>query len=247
MMQYISRNTKNVVKNCLWFDHFVTSTCKIHHARQNIMHFYNDHQNDANVNCDYRLLSRNYSNSENQSIKVNQIHGTIPLRGKGVAIGQYAELQRRFTVDDVEQYSNLSGDNNSLHQSWNIDNIPAELQDHILLEVDQSTIMKNDSTTNSLFTKVVVHGMLVSSIFSCIFGTLIPGAIYLKQSLDFRKPVHVNDPVVGCVKITRIRHFPSRGGLILTCETKIYAADNETKIYVRGEADVLALSGEAKQ
>lgn len=212
------------------------------------MHFYNAQQNDDNVNCDYRLLARNYSHSENTFIKTNQIYGNIPLRGKGVAIGQYAELQRRFTVDDVEQYSNLSGDNNSLHKSWNIDNIPAELEDQILLEVDQSTIMENDSTTtNILFTKIVVHGMLVSSIFSCIFGTLIPGTIYLKQSLDFRKPVYVNDPVVGCVTITRIRHFPSRGGLILTCETKIYAADNETKIYVRGEADVLALSGETKQ
>lgn len=217
----------------------VRTTCSIRNLRILLCYQKTSHVNDApHVNCD-DIATRFHSSSEHVVTTYRQIHGTIPLHGKGVAIGQYAELPRRFTAKDVEQYADLSGDHNPLHRSWNIDKIPTELQDHVLLKLDEN-VPGSDSTS----TKIVVHGMLVSSIFTCIFGTLIPGAIYMKQTLDFRRPVYVNDPVIGRVTITRVRNFSSRRGLVLTCETTVCSADNETQTFVRGEADVLILSGE---
>jgi len=86
------------------------------------------------------------------------------------------------------------------------------------------------------------------SLFSSIFGTLVPGAIYLKQSLDFRLPVHVDEPVVGRVDITRVRPFRRRG-VIVTCDTKVLQhrqqpqddepqGDLQEIVYVMGSADV---------
>jgi acyl dehydratase len=39
-----------------------------------------------------------------------------------------------------------------------------------------------------------MHGMLSASLFSKVFGTLFPGegTIYLKQSLNFLKPMYVD-------------------------------------------------------
>jgi 3-hydroxybutyryl-CoA dehydratase len=47
-------------------------------------------------------------------------------------------------------------------------------------------------TKDTVFKKPIVHGMLVGSLFSCIFGQDYPGegTIYCSQSLKFLKPVY---------------------------------------------------------
>ena len=69
----------------------------------------------------------------------------------------------------------------------------------------------------------IVHGMLVSSLFSTIFAALAPGCVYINQSLDFVSPVFVDDVVVGRLKITRVRQWPRRrrSGVVVTCDTQI--------------------------
>ena len=75
--------------------------------------------------------------------------------------------------------------------------------------------------------------MLVASLFSSILGTLIPGAVYLKQTLDFTKPVYSDGLVVGRVSVTRLRHV--RKLWIATCDTVVEGDDG---VKVRGQADV---------
>lgn len=93
--------------------------------------------------------------------------------------------------------------------------------------------MKSDDT-NTKSTKPIVHGMLASSLFSCIFGTLVPGAVYLKQTLDFRSPIYANEPVVGRVDVVRVRQFKAKG-IIVTCETNILRKETHC---ISGKADV---------
>jgi hypothetical protein len=71
--------------------------------------------------------------------------------------------------------------------------------------------------------RAVVHGMLVSSLFSSILATLAPGCVYINQSLDFVSPVFVDDAVVGRLEITRVRQWPRRrrSGVVVTCDTQI--------------------------
>mmetsp|Transcript_672 Transcript_672/g.736 ORF Transcript_672/g.736 Transcript_672/m.736 type:complete len:158 (-) Transcript_672:288-761(-) len=68
--------------------------------------------------------------------------------------------------------------------------------------------------------KIVVHGMLTASLFSAIFGTLIPGSIYRSQKLNFRSLVYCNEPIVGRVYVTKVRNMKGRGALV-ACDTSI--------------------------
>lgn len=154
-----------------------------------------------------------------------EIRGTLPMGGVGVVIDQYAEAKRIYTQEDVNSYGQLVGDMNPLHQRWSKSEIPSNVEHHPLLAWD-------DDDEES--TKPIVHGMLVSGLFSCIFGSLIPGAVYLKQSLDFRKPVYVDILVVARVTVTAVRQT-RRKGLIVTCDTHVFSQDQEC---VRGEANV---------
>ena len=47
---------------------------------------------------------------------------------------------------------------------------------------------------NTIFKKPIMHGFLGGSIFSKVFGTLFPGegTIYLKQSMEFLRPMFVD-------------------------------------------------------
>jgi acyl dehydratase len=158
-----------------------------------------------------------------------EIRGTVPPGGVGAAVDQYVEVERTFTQDDVDSYGKLIGDMNPLHLRWSKTQVPSLVESHPLLAWNE------DGSS----TMPIVHGMLVSGLFSCIFGSLIPGAVYLKQTLDFRKPVYVDSLVIGRVTITAIRQW-KRKGLIFTCDTTVLSQGKEC---VRGEADVWVPGG----
>lgn len=96
-------------------------------------------------------------------------------------IGQTASLTRVFTSDDVELFAWLSSDYNPLH-----------------LDIQYAR--------SSLFGKRIVHGFLVGSLISAILGTKLPGpgAVYLNQNMNFRKPVYHDDSVTAVVEVTAI-------------------------------------------
>ena len=73
--------------------------------------------------------------------------------------------------------------------------------------------------------------MLYASMFSAIIGRRSPGAVYLSQSLAFRKPVLVGDTVTAEVEVQRV----ARAGRVLDFATRI--------LNQRGD---LVLSGEAR-
>ncbi|KAL7560748.1 hypothetical protein ACA910_007250 [Epithemia clementina (nom. ined.)] len=215
------------------------------------------------------------------------ITGTIPRGGKGVLVGQWASVHRTFTSNDVQTFGRLVGDLNPLHSnhpkpSSNSNKAPNDQpqqreeeeeedddlwKNHPLLVLQQQEQQQHDgihnpATTTTTTTTELVHGMLVASLFSCIFGTLAPGAVYLKQSLQFRRPVFVGRPVVATTTVTRIRTPPRRGGgggIVVTCQTSVTHPNknnshidndnnhndetNQRVEYVSGEADVWLVRG----
>ncbi len=82
-------------------------------------------------------------------------------------IGDVRSYERIITSEDVHQFGHLTNDLNQTH-------------------FDEAYA----STT--IFKKPIVHGMLVGSLFSKIFGLDYPGegTIYCSQSLKFLKPVY---------------------------------------------------------
>ena len=99
---------------------------------------------------------------------------------KEIQIGDSASIERVICLKDIETFSNLTGDKNPLH-------------------VDQSFAEK------SKFGSRVAHGMLTSSFISTLIGVTLPGegSIITNISLDFRKPVFINDSLRTTIEVTK--------------------------------------------
>jgi hypothetical protein len=210
-------------------------------------------ERDKNNSNNKNLYSDDYTVQEWYDDWTQGMYSTIPQYGNGVTIGQYACMKRKFRINDIMNFSSLSGDRNPLHEIWtSMDEIPDIVSDHPLLEWednDSSTLDQEQHQIQQCLpehekrSKVLVHGMLVSSMFTCIFGTLVPGSVYMKQNIIFKKPVYANDKVLATITINKIRKFPSnssaggsstapaaddlqqqrkiRSGLIVSCSTNI--------------------------
>lgn len=137
----------------------------------------------------------------------------------------FVQVERIFTRDEVTCFGNLVGDKNPLHKA-----MPLEEAIELFPTLTQAGLIRPLSCNHS--TEALVHGMLVSSLFSCIFGTLIPGAIYRSQTLQFRAPIYANDLVVGRIMVTKVKETR---GLLVTCDTTVLCQE---RICVSGEATV---------
>lgn len=122
-------------------------------------------------------------------------------------IGQTASLKKKFQTKDVETFAQLSMDYNPIH----LDTIYAE---------------------KCMFEKRIIHGFLVGSLISAVFGTQLPGegAVYLHQEMDFRKPVFHGEEITATVVLTKIRKEKS----VLYFDTR---CENESgEIVIEGKA-----------
>lgn len=98
-----------------------------------------------------------------------------------------------YSNRQVQEYGNLISDKNPIH---------------------------SEQDTNGGPSKIIVHGMLSASVFSSIFGSLIPGSIYRSQTLDFKRPVYANISFSGRVHVIDVKDL--RRGLLVTCRTNVY-------------------------
>ena len=119
------------------------------------------------------------------------------------------EFRKVFSKQDVEAFAKISLDDNPIH-------------------------LDEEFAKKSIFGKTVVHGILITSMFSKIFGTVYPGigTIYLSQASKFLRPAYVGDEITAKVELTSYDDVKRRGifktecfnssqELILTGEAKI--------------------------
>jgi 3-oxoacyl-[acyl-carrier protein] reductase len=124
-------------------------------------------------------------------------------------VGESFTIERAFSQEDVNRFAQLSGDYSPLH-------------------VDPAYARTTE------FGSCVVHGILLSSLFSQLVGMYIPGkhALYLGQDLAFRKPVLVGEGIKASIKVAG-KNEGTRS-LLLTTEIR----NAEDKIVVSGTAKV---------
>lgn len=124
-----------------------------------------------------------------------------------IHVGQHASMRKTITEADVVLYAAISGDQNPVH----IDEIAAR---------------------ESRFGRRIAHGMLAAGLISAVLGMRLPGSgtVYLKQTLNFRKPIYLNDTVTTTVEITHIREDKP----IATLATTVTNQDGE--VVVDGES-----------
>lgn len=127
-----------------------------------------------------------------------------------IEVGQKAQITRKFTERDVGQYSELSMDFNPVH-------------------------LDPDFAAQSMFGQRIVHGMLVSSLFSGLLGKHLPGegTIYLGQDIKFKKPVYLDQNITATVEVIEVRDDKPIITLATTC------VNDEGETVVTGQAVVL--------
>ena len=79
-----------------------------------------------------------------------------------------------------------------------INNFTSIYKDYNPIHFDDNYCIKN-----KLFDEKIVPGMLVSSYFSTLIGNKIPGhgSIFLRQIVNYKKPIYQNEPLILSVKI----------------------------------------------
>lgn len=122
-------------------------------------------------------------------------------------VGQEESIEKIFSENDVEIFSELSRDKNPVH-------------------------LDEDFAKNSIFKKRIVHGFLYGSLISAVIGSKMPGpgSIYLHQEMNFKKPVYLNEKVTALVRITGFKPEKS----LIYLDTFCYKNDNE--IVIEGKA-----------
>ena len=124
-------------------------------------------------------------------------------------IGQSAEHAHVVTDADIVAFAEVSGDRNPVH-------------------LDEAF------AAGTPFKTRIAHGMLSAGYISAVLGGKLPGqgAIYLSQTLQFRRPVRIGDEVVTKVTVTAIDAEKARVTLSTVCEVA-------GKSVVEGEAVVM--------
>jgi len=127
-----------------------------------------------------------------------------------LTIGMSAEMTRTVEDADVRAFAAVSGDDNPVH-------------------------LDATYAATTQFKERIAHGMLSASYISALLGTRLPGpgAIYLSQTLSFRRPVRLGATVVARVEITALD--AAKGRVTLACRCTVDGKD-----VADGEAVVLA-------
>lgn len=136
----------------------------------------------------------------------------VRLRYEDIAVGAVVEFSRTITAEDVVRFVELTGDMNPLH-------------------VDDAF------GARSAFGQRVVHGMLLAGLFSTLIGMHCPGerALYLSQTLAFRKPAFIGD----AVRVRGIVTAKSDATRVITLRTEVLRGED---ILVTGEARAQVLT-----
>ena len=127
-----------------------------------------------------------------------------------LTIGQTVSRARVVTDADIRAFADLSGDHNPVH-------------------LDEAF------AATTPFKERIAHGMLSGAFISALIAGELPGpgAIYLSQSLNFRRPVKIGDPLEVHITVTTLDSEKARVGLSTVCTVN-------GKTVVEGEATVMA-------
>jgi 3-hydroxybutyryl-CoA dehydratase len=111
-----------------------------------------------------------------------------------LSVGRTAEITRVVEASDLTAFAEVSGDTNPVH-------------------LDEAYAAATP------FGGRIAHGMLAAAYISAVLGTKLPGpgAIYLSQSLKFRRPVRIGDAVTARVSVAQLDERRAHATLATVC------------------------------
>ena len=97
-----------------------------------------------------------------------------------VEVGQTLSMCRTFTQADVLAFADITGDHNPIHSD-------------------------KAAARAAGFEKPLCHGMLYSTLPGTLFARAVPGAVYVSQTLNFKRPVLVDEEVEVVIQVEQVR------------------------------------------
>ena len=106
---------------------------------------------------------------------------------KELQVGDQATYVKKITEKDVGMFAEVSGDFNPVH-------------------------LDETYASHTMFKTRIAHGGLVSSLFSTVLGTKLPGegTIYMEQDSRFIRPVYLDDTITATVEVDEIDEIKGR-------------------------------------
>jgi acyl dehydratase len=97
-------------------------------------------------------------------------------------VGQRASMTRTVAADDIERFTDLSGDRNPLHYDA-------------------------EAAARSRFGEIVVQGGVTSAILNAVVAEQLPGpgTVFLEVAWRFTAPVRPGDEITGEVEVLTVR------------------------------------------
>jgi acyl dehydratase len=128
-----------------------------------------------------------------------------------INIGDIHLHEFSFTQTQVDAFAQVTGDHNPLH-------------------------LDAEYAANTPFKKPIMHGFLSGSVFSFLLGTQFPGqgSVYLRQNMEFLRPMFVETLYVAKLEVTAIDPAKHTAIIATTIMDK-----NTKKVTLRGEATVM--------
>ena len=132
------------------------------------------------------------------------------MRLEEMRSGMSAEHTKVVTAADVELFAGVIDDFNPVH-------------------------LDEEYARQTVFKGRIAHGLLGAGLISGVISGKLPGpgAIYLGQTLRFKKPVHLGDSVTARVEIVEVIESKKRVRLNTTCRNQ------RGEIVIEGEATVM--------
>ena len=130
------------------------------------------------------------------------------MKYKEIEIGFKAESSHAITEEDIIKFAEVSGDFNPVH-------------------------MDEEFAKTTIFKGRIAHGALSIAYISATLAKQLPGAIYMKQTVMFKKPVRIGDIIKTKVKVVDINDEKKRLTLTTTC------SNQKDEDVVTGEALVM--------
>lgn len=129
-----------------------------------------------------------------------------------IEIGQKAEIERKITDKDIMRFAEVSGDRNPVH-------------------------LDEEYAKKTFFKGRIAHGMLSAAFISAVLANELPGpgSIYLKQQLNFIKPIRIGDNITIAVEV--INKDDEKERVIL----RTFCTNQNKELVVEGEATVIPM------
>ena len=124
-----------------------------------------------------------------------------------IQVGDRAEFAKTVSESDIYQYAGVTGDFNPAHINENY-------------------------AAGTFFKTRIAHGMLSAGFISNVVGNQLPGpgAVYIRQNLNFLAPVRIGDTITAIAEVTTVQLEKNRVTLNTRC------INQDGTIVIDGEA-----------